>query len=155
MVGPEQQQADPLAELRDMASGPLRLLKTEGFSLWYIFDFKFEHYLTPWIIRAYWILALVLGALAMIVYTVDNVGSLFAKEAQFSAPRIGVAFDSHGPNWSSPHEQSLSAKLVEFVWRWKFTITIPLSLAMVRVFCELAIVVFNIANSLKTIERRK
>ena len=139
----------------DAAPGPTRLATVDRLSVRDIFDFRFEKYLTPWIIRGYWILALVFAVLYLVIATVDNVIDMMPG----SQPKPGIAakmpidlgIDLPGVT----REKTLWSRFTGFLWKWKYLVGTPVAVTLVRIWCEMAIVLFNISNSLKVIERRE
>lgn len=143
-----------------------RLATVDKFSIWYLLDWKFEHYLTPWIVRAYWVLAIVCGGLLIILLAVKTISDVFpekqaAVRGMHPLPPIGRPRIQEG--WDEQPEQPSAAELE---WRryvsqtaekmevdiGAFALVLALLLS-VRIGCESIIVLFNIAASASAIER--
>lgn len=125
-------------------------------SVWDLFDFRFEKYLTPWIVRFTWIVALIL-------VTIWLLGYCSVLLIDFSASRSGgVTVESSGsstPNVSSASGDGPSRGMIRLrglIFRAAYIITGVLTaiivLLWVRVTLETVIVLFNIANTLTAIE---
>ena len=116
------------------------------------FDWRFEYYLTPWIIRALWIGYLGFTLLAIIVYTY-----LFV----FDFSSVGAFSSSEGPHFGVPEKPMLSvpswftkgiAKLILYLVGLIGIIT---WLLVVRVSLEMMIVLFRIAEDIGVIKRKQ
>ncbi len=127
---------------------PKRLTKSERFSLWHFLDWKFEHYLTPWIIRTYWLLSLVAAALSLAILAITLIVSLLPE-----SPRQERTVEHKLINPFQPDsQQTASEAATKFLYFALKTIGVVASLLFVRVFCETLIVIFNIAGSARAIE---
>lgn len=133
-----------------------------------LFDFKFEKYLTPWIIRLTWAVALVVSAvwLAMLLFGVVWTLIPSAAEANLSQTQLRAEQELTSPGLEAPETESPRSRLkwrplklppqVVLATAMALTtiIAIMVCLLWVRVFLETVIVVFNIATTLKDIERK-
>lgn len=111
-----------------------------------VFDWKFEHYLTPWIVRINWVLVLAMWALFLVMLILGQVPNGFAYLVD-AIPKPG--WDVELPNNSIANkafDRVVGMVAAVFLMFW--------SLLWTRVFLELVIVVFNIAGSLKRLERK-
>ncbi|MGH7135993.1 MAG: DUF4282 domain-containing protein [Pirellulales bacterium] len=117
-----------------------------------LFDLRFERYLTPWIIRSSWILILALAAFSLLGAGLHAFGS--AAPAKPSFPSVSPTdpiFDPSSMPAEPPFGVDLALRLTRAaVW----CLATVLAVLYLRVICEVFIVVFNIATSLKTIERQ-
>ena len=127
-------------------------------SVFDLLDFRFKKYLTPWIIRLTWILVLAWATICVLVILFGFVVSWL--------PSIQDATPSR-PSQSSPFEDSPDEPSVEFdpspITEWfsqrlsasiglvTLLFGIVLSVLWARVVLELAIVLFNIATTLGSI----
>jgi len=141
-----------------------RLQPVERFSIWYVFDWKFEKYLTPWVLRAYWILAVVGAAVWLIFCSVYVIDALFPEQ-----PARKAVAEAHGARFEWPpnervHNERSPAEPSAWQLRWRdfgrrlgfFLLEVGatvLGLLTVRIACELVIVLFNIASSARAIEK--
>jgi hypothetical protein len=122
-------------------------------SWWDLFDWKFEKYLTPWIIRFTWALAVTWTLIVILLLSFSVVSSAFEseKKPQFdsqSQADIDMLLQS-----LSPQEKSTGAR-----WAWKLigygtaVVLSVLALLWTRVVLECLIVVFNIAETATSID---
>lgn len=119
-----------------------------------IFDWRFKKYLTPWILRITWIIVLVVAAL--------GIGSQILLMMGTWLPEIGWgAGDDGGMGNRFPGEFErdpvlpfwLRIRFAESLVRLSVVLGVIVALLWIRVILELAIVLFNIATSLTSIER--
>ena len=114
-------------------------------AFFWLFDIRFERYLTPWIIRVSWILFLIFAALALVGWTLSAVGGGLGDASPDMLARPGRP--------SSPTKPIVSVEaIIRFINTVKIVIGVCLLVLYIRVFCECIIVIFNIAASLKAIE---
>jgi hypothetical protein len=119
-----------------------------------LFDFRVEKYLTLYIVRLYWLLAI----MAVGLYLGGVVLSLVLEGPQvaFRAPTSEDSFlELLGQSRPSTSEYAhLLAAYDRFKWFSLKLIFGISSILMVRVSCEMLVVAFNIANSLKSIDEK-
>ncbi len=123
------------------------------------FDWKFEKYLTPWIVRATWVIALFTSALWALVMalaflggtavsddTSDDTRRTSARRPSTSTPSdVGTRGGSSISDWFAGQAVRTAAFIT-------LIIGVIVGLLWTRVVLELAIVAFNIANSLVSID---
>jgi predicted Zn finger-like uncharacterized protein len=119
-----------------------------------LFDFRVEKYLTLYIVRLYWFLALV----AVGLYLGGVILSLVLEGPQ-TAFRPPTSEDSLlellGQSRQSTSEYAGILNAYDrFKWFSLKVIFGISSVLMVRVWCEVLVVAFNIANSLRSIEQK-
>jgi hypothetical protein len=123
-----------------------------------IFDWKFEKYLTPWIVRITWIAVLVITTLWLFFVMVSFILS-FLPDVVASAPP-----GSFGPSPRFPPSPRFETGLAGNAWLWltvfriiaaatTFVSTI-IGLLWIRVLLEGAIVIFHIAKTLASIDEK-
>lgn len=119
-----------------------------------VFDWKFEKYLTPWIVRLTWVLALVLAAISIILTAravfVGSVSDLLPKQRASPPPRIEQKWEFQVPEKVS-EPPMVFYRVLGFVLGVVVTIV---GLLWLRVILETVIVLFNIARSLASIDRK-
>lgn len=130
----------------------------ESTSFYDIFDWKFEKYLTPWIVRLNWILALVFASLWIVSVTGSTIWSFLPSDAQAISPSRSTVPFQFAPQ---PREERMSvetARLLLAAFRIisaaamiAFTIQM---LLMLRLSLEFAIVLFNIAKTVESIDEK-
>ncbi len=131
-------------------------LSTPSTSLLDLFDFKFEKYLTPWIIRITW--GLVLGCAAMWIMAIglgivatwmpESTQARERPEARErpNATRLEfIAPNAEAPIW-------LRKRLITTVAGITGCIAVIIAVLWIRVSLETVIVVFNMAKSLASID---
>ncbi len=147
-----------------------------------LLDFRLQYYLTPWIIRAAWMLALLFAACQLLLLTVMLISySGIASEPDhqppgaravpFQWPPEGAAAENmpdfgrgrpraarEAPAPANPPIASRTADSVRAISLrlalWLLGIWfVVMGLLTIRVICELVIVIFNIADSLMAIDR--
>ncbi len=112
--------------------------------LFHFFDWRFEHYLTPWIIRIMWVLFLVGAALSIVSFGLDAIG---VEVGDVFGGRGPVDFRPGGPiGHREPNGAFVFASRV--VWFVVKCIALAMLLLYVRVVLETLIVLFNIATTL-------
>jgi hypothetical protein len=140
-------------------------------SLLDLFDLSFKRYVTPLIVKITWLLTLTLAGLWLTVTVVLLVFSLLPSEDEkqptapartIVVPRRAVDRSVHldfgqGVNMNQGPDESDFATLgmlVRIVYLASQVIGVVLMLLWVRVVLESVIVVFNIAASLRSIDRK-
>lgn len=133
---------------------PLKDNSSSTFAPWRwidnVFDFRFRRYLTPYIIRAFWILALV-GTLVFLVQS--TLIAPFSDKPDIDTLR-GTAKQTVPTAKPSELSKSFSEILAWVITSVLKTIGCILLLMFIRVAAELAIVVFNISKDLKRLENQ-
>ncbi len=133
-----------------MRSATLRTFRESNSPL-DLLDWKFEKYLTPWIVRFTWLAVLTLAALWITLLTVSTVASLL-PETDSSSRAIDYSFRS--PQEAMPGHDWLWFMVYRVIgFGTAIAITI-IWLLWVRVLLEFAIVVFNMAKSLASIDEK-
>ena len=124
-----------------------------------LLDLRFERYLTPLILRIYWVLALIAASIAIIGACISWYGEMFPAETrkergqfEFRVP----ATRSEGLERPKPSETS--REIARFFYNSKeaiYKIIIVIAgILFVRIFCESMIVLFDISTTLKAIDKR-
>jgi hypothetical protein len=113
-----------------------------------LFDWKFEKYLTPWIVRFTWLAVLIVTGLWLTFVGLSFILSFFPELAFSSSPfsrspRIGISDDP----W-------LWLLIFRVIGLCTTLIATIVSLLWTRVLLESAIVIFNIAKSLASIDEK-
>lgn len=116
------------------------------------FDWKFEKYLTPWIVRATWLACVSLAALWIAVISIGTLVSWAPDiESSPSARRPVTRFE--GPEIRTP---TLPRWLTSRAASTGYSVTgicfVVIVILWIRVFLETAIVLFNIASTLTSID---
>jgi hypothetical protein len=144
------------SEFSDLPHLPVRRTYVErsGFtpakSIWDIFDFHFERYVTPIIVRVTWAIAVfvagawVFGMTALCIYT-------WLPEQQGKGARDEIRFQTE-PRFTPP--KWLEKRVITTIAYAHAVIAAVLVLLWVRVVLESMIVLFNIAKSLASIDRK-
>lgn len=122
----------------------------------HVFDFRFRYYLTPYIVRITWVLALVGASLYFISSTFITPFATADKRAPVEFDRRDLDPDhpkGRAPQKEAKEPSNLTKALGEIV-DWVLTSGIRLvglvvGLMYVRVLAEMTIVVFNISNDIK------
>lgn len=145
-------------DLPDASSeAKLRLQHTDRLSFWQLFDFRFEHYLTPYIIRFYWMCALAVAAIMVAAFLVDSVIALGTNNEgsgrATAEAEVEALFDYKLPG-RSQNKYSVRSFIMRVVWQCRIVPIVVFGLTSMRLACEFGIVAFNISNSLKVIEQR-
>lgn len=144
-----------------LSRSPLR--RTTPKSIVDLFDWRFEKYLTPWIVRLTWLATLAmfsLWALGLLVgYVTSSIETVSVDGDDSGTGSDAVTdYDFREPDES---EVSFDSPLDSQWMKWQAIRTVALLSAIVgcffcllwvRVLLELAIVAFNIANTLTDIE---
>ena len=118
------------------------------------FDWKFERYMTPWIIRFTWVLSVIWAACVIVLLAISMVSSAMpSREKPQTDFRSQTDIDALMRSLSQ-QEQSTGAR-----WTWKLigygtaAVVSILSLMGTRVVLECLIVVFKIADTAASIDR--
>ena len=122
---------------------------------WGLIDFRFRTFVTPWIIRIYWgfavvvtALSLIFGAATVVTYPVRSMMPEFSSGSpSFSAPGYRSSDSSKGfqiPKKVGKFAALILGYFVKVVLAIMFLITI-------RLMLEFGIVVFNIAEDIRSI----
>jgi hypothetical protein len=124
-----------------------------------LFDWKFEKYLTPWIVRFTWLAVLVIAGLWLTFVTISLLLSFLPD---VSTPTSD--FDPSSPFSVSPRSPRFETSLSDSPWLWNLVFRIVGGLTIlfatliwllwIRVLLESAIVIFNIAKSLASIDEK-
>ena len=153
--------AQPASELAAAVIGSVRsqfdAVRRSNFatseSLVDILDWRFRKYLTPWILRVTWVIVLVLAPLWILLLLVQIVG-IWLPDLQWTADAGSQAADQLRretlrepvlPWW-------FQMRVAATVWQISRIAGTAVAILWVRVVLELAIVLFNIATTLTTIE---
>ena len=120
-----------------------------------IFDWKFEKYLTPWVLRLVWICCLVGAGFWLLLLTLSTIGSFFPPETSDGFRRASSSSVA-AMLGAIPLVRSLSPEtlvnIVKFIGFVFLFTSATLCLLWIRVILESFIVVFNIATTLKSID---
>lgn len=140
-----------------------RFLSSEPKSLKDVFDWRFERYLTPWIVRFTWISILFIAGLAAI-YGVTDAAYTLAFDASI-VDHLSVLLEGDEPQFRRNAGQrerqfgvefkpeNLGKRRIAAIGELLARLTaIAFTLLYLRVLCEFVIVVFNIASSLRRLE---
>jgi len=125
-----------------------------------IFDWKFEKYLTPWIVRITWITCLVLSAVSLLFVGGGLLMALAPEVDHSNTSRSTVEFrlpieESGGAAKSGRTVPFWMMRRVWAVFGAVFsTVMLILCLLWIRVILECVIVVFNISATLKEMNQR-
>ena len=125
-------------------------------NLFAIFDWKFEYYLTPWIIRIIWVIFVAFTILSLVVMTFGLVSSML-PDTQASSPS-----PSSPSNWGGGHVSPRESFLPDWLsYRLLKIIVYVFSVAMLiivvlitRVVLEMMIVLFRIAEDIGVLKRK-
>jgi hypothetical protein len=125
-------------------------------SLFDFIDLGFHRYLTPTIIKIIWALCLGLAALALTGAAISVITSMLPESSHSTS--AGPGWDSQRSfapsNPTSAFEQKTTLFLLKVVGWLFMAVTTLISLLIVRVVCESIIVLFNIAESLVSIDKK-
>lgn len=125
-----------------------------------LFDWKFEKYLTPWIVRITWMAVLAMAGLWVTLLSIGFLISLLPDQAiaEPVTPNFGQFEPSFSPSRSARMQPTVSPMLIGFVFRCVTVLTTIaatfLMLLWIRVILECSIVVFNIAKTLSSIDEK-
>ncbi len=142
-------------------SPPRRLLdkKKKPNSIWGFIDLGFQHYLTPIIIKVIWALCLGLAVLSLAGAGFYAIASMVPESKPPQQSRSSDNQYNSRPSYqpSSPPSdlERASTLLVYKIVAWiGLAISTAIGLLIVRVICESIIVLFNIAESLASIDKK-
>ena len=125
-------------------------------TLWDFIDLGFHHYLTPIIIKVIWALCLGLAALSLVGAGFSVVTSLLPESDHSQPSPTGwnspSSFGSTGP--TSAFEQKTTMLVLRILGWLALAVVTAIGLLVVRVVCESIIVLFNIAESLVSIDKK-
>jgi hypothetical protein len=121
----------------------------------FVCDFRFRRYLTPWIVRVWWAMVLLLCILSFLFQSFP--GSVLAALSPFQDERAATTSQfqiSKVAPQAEVHKPTKAEKAMGELLDWGFTTVVRListliGLTCLRVLAELMIVLFNISNSLK------
>jgi len=116
-----------------------------------LFDWKFEKYLTPWIVRFTWLAVLALTSLWLTLVLISTVASFMPVEAP---RRPSMDFEFRSPQDVIPGNAWLWSAIFRIVGVGTAVAFTILWLLWVRVLLESAIVIFNIAKTLASIDEK-
>jgi hypothetical protein len=123
-----------------------------------IFDWRFEKYLTPWIVRLNWIMALVLASMWIVFITGSTIWSMMPDNnpsASMARPRVSSPFSVQPPPSNTGR---LPAWLVVNAIKVGTAATMIAGaiymLLTLRLSLEFAIVIFNIAKTVESIDEK-
>jgi hypothetical protein len=124
-------------------------------SIWDLFDFKFEKYLTPWIIRATWVVVCLLAAFYFALWAISSIADAVDRN-EISTKKVAtksVETDEVEFEWSfgGTRFTDISERIAFFVFR---VVGIVFALLWIRVALETEIVIFNIAMGITSIDRK-
>lgn len=172
---PEEPQSPPLTGTTDSNAAPdietpsvtiqakarsFGRARTQEFSWWYLLDWKFEHYLTPWLIRISWLSAVAFALLAIVGTGVEAIGRLLPDTA------LQTEFRLPSPSTTKPAPPGALTEIASAIARGVAkvvdatgymivkTIVIIIVLIYLRVAAETLIIIFNIADELTEIKNR-
>lgn len=122
---------------------------------WGLVDFRFNTFVTPWIIRVYWVFAVVVTALSLIF------GAASVVTFPFRSVMPGMSSSSNDFPWSqnrrsdpddSFNSQWKAAEFARVIVRYMVSIVLAMiTLMSVRMILEFAIVVFRIAEDVRAV----
>jgi len=122
-------------------------------SLLDVFDWKFSKYLTPWILRVTWVVVLVIAPLLVLLQLIQIVG-IWLPDLQWTSDAGSNVADRL--DRAVPRGPMLpwwfTGRVAATVWQISSIAGIAVAILWIRVVLELAIVLFNIATTLTTIE---
>jgi hypothetical protein len=117
-----------------------------------IFDWKFKKYLTPWILRITWAIVLCIAPLFIAVQLLQIIG-IWLPDLSWAADarpdvNVRVPQGTSGPllPWW------FQVRVARSVWQVASIAGTAIAMLWIRVFLEIAIVLFNIATTLTSIE---
>ena len=128
--------------------------KKTGFwaTLLLLFDLRVERYMTPYIVRVYWAMAMVV----IVLYAVEFALSHPAEQSSPQGSDEAISAESFGQNSPSTLHNAASSReyfeaFISAATEWMKIVALVLG---IRVACEMLVVAFNMANSLKSIDRQ-
>ena len=115
-----------------------------------LFDWRFEYYLTPWIIRFLWIAFLLITAVLFLLNTFGLIAGLLPDLSSSPAQ----------PNWGGGNEPGgfalpswLTVRFVKILLYVMYIIGSIIGILVTRMILEMIIVVFRIAEDIGTLKR--
>ena len=136
--------------------GAQRRLKRSNSAL-DLLDWRFEKYLTPWIVRVTWIVVLTLSAIWLLLLTIGLAASMLPQGSGETVTRSSSDSSYTVRSFGTPRSGA-SAYVIRNTVAVMTYVTALFGLALfllwVRVMLESLIVLFNIAESLNTIDSR-
>ena len=118
-----------------------------------LFDWKFEKYLTPWIVRATWVVCVALAALWLSLIVFATVWAMVPDIESNSSERPNVPFE--GPEFRAPTlPRWLTARVASVLGGITLACSVILGVLWLRVLLETVIVLFNIATTLTSIDQK-
>ena len=117
-----------------------------------IFDWKFKKYLTPWILRITWAIVLCVAPLFIAVQLLQIIG-IWLPAVNWSAdarPDVDVRVPQGTSEPLLPWW--FQVRVAQSVWQISSIAGTAIAMLWIRVLLELAIVLFNIATTLTSIE---
>jgi hypothetical protein len=135
---------------------PLTVPKSLSAALLALFDFRFQYFITPWIIKIYWAFAVIMIGTGLVFsigsYAISPIVSAVSNDTESSDQ---YNYNSGSSRNSSPIKmpkfvRSISAASIGVVVTLIAAVTFLLFL---RVFLELAIVAFRIAEDMSDVRR--
>lgn len=118
-----------------------------------LFDWRFEYYLTPWIIRALWLCFLVLAVVGFCFTTIGLVWGLLPEMSTTSAPP-----DFGGGGYTRPSDpllpRWLTTRVAQVIAYVVSVIGSIIGILVTRMMLELMIVVFRIAEDIGFLKRK-
>lgn len=149
------------AARRDFSHATRRRFKPSTSAL-DLFDWKFERYVTPWVVRVTWIAILALSTIWLLLLLVGLLFAMLPEGSNVATPNTGNTFQQprmSGYEFSPPaavdnSRQYLLRNAVAVFGFITAIIGLMIFLLWVRVVLESLIVLFNIAESLTSIDSR-
>jgi hypothetical protein len=130
-------------------------------TLWDLFDFSFNRYVTPLIVKITWVLTLVLASIWLLLIAVALVMDLMPDSQDSTRMQRSPQFSRRFEPQFNPRSQ-LSER-VDYAW-WRGLVRVIILVTQLtgailfvlwmRVVLESVIVVFNMAASLRSIDRK-
>ncbi len=118
-----------------------------------IFDWRFEYYLTPWIIRVLWLCFLVVVVIGLFFTTIGLVWGMLPEMSSTSAPP-----DFGGVDYTRPSDpllpRWLTARVAQVVAYVASVIGSIIGILVMRMMLEFLIVVFRIAEDIGFLKRK-
>ncbi len=110
-----------------------------------ILDFRFEKYVTPWIVRITWAVVLVIGAIVLLLQIGGDISSLLPDSQSVGSGQ---------PNFNVRSSGQLTYRLYQIGAVLLRYSSLFIGLLWIRVALETMIVIFHIAQSLASIDRK-
>jgi hypothetical protein len=123
-----------------------------------LFDWKFEKYLTPWVVRATWIAYVIQAFLAVLVIAIFTLWAWLPEpKSAARSPRTTTNYEDRPTSRSTSSYQMpdwLTARILSTAVALAAICAILIGLLWIRVLLETAIVLFNIAITLNSIDEK-